>query len=397
MKIAITLLICGFIAVTLTARNALADPTCTVRSVYETNRNMLPTDQPFIVVPGGGAVVNPYFAEPDSPSDADSESVPARRTRLLAGAPQRTQQEVQALFEESRAAMILEITAGRPDAQLSDTQKIMAERIRTIKIEFADGPGSAAGYATTSHRIVLRSKTLSTPKLALIGLFAHEMGHSVDICSLGTSFYSRGSNRSINLGAGVVDADLATHLNDSSAANTEYLIDKSYQDHPEYLAALQRLTRQGYFTRLNTGVTLRQNPARATYQCLQNRSQYRPLPATQQEVCSNTAFNETGAQIWGARILANYLKNAPPLSVQEKLGLFALAQMSTNQQKTEAVGKEKDYNEIFLSEPATQRALGCTPVPGKICMTAFNPSGRASNVTKTDQHSVGANSGWSAQ
>jgi hypothetical protein len=349
---------------------------------------MLPTDQPFIVVPGGGAVVNPYFAEPDRPSDADSESTPARRTRLLAGAPQRTQQEVVALFEESRAAMILEITAGRPDAQLSDTQKIMVERIRTIKIEFTDGPGATAKYITTTHRIFLRRETLSTPKLALIGLFAHEMGHSIDICSLGTAFYSRGSNPSTNLGTGVADVELARSLNESSAVGTEYFIDKGYQDNPEHLAALQRLTRQGYFTRLNTGVPLRQNPARATYQCLQDRSQYSPLPATVPEICAGTSFNEAGAQIWGARILANYLKNAPPLSVQEKLGLFALGQISANPQKGEAESKEKDYNEIFLSEPATQRALGCTPVPGKNCMSAFNPSGRIRTTPSTNESSA---------
>ncbi|MCC6137203.1 MAG: hypothetical protein IT287_01105, partial [Bdellovibrionaceae bacterium] len=143
------------------------------------------------------------------------------------------------------------------------------------------------------------------------------------------------------------------------------------------------LLRNGSLKKVDGGISLDQNPLVPSYNCLSVHQKYKPLPREQAKVCEGTQFTEAGAQIWGARITARYIEKNPPNNSLQALGLFAAGGLDTLMGKGPSQ-KVKDFNSMFLSEPAIQQALGCSPNAQQNCMSLFRPSGSVAQPTKVD-------------
>lgn len=347
---------------------------------------LLPQDKPYIETPGGGAFVNPNYTF--ASSLAEGRRLTEVRKTILEPVRPRSEESSRALVGKIRSQMIDEIKKSSAGGVLTNEQKLMIKRIEKINVVFSDCSHVEARNSNTIYTIQLCSNVNKMPRLALASLIAHEMAHSIDLCSLGRKFLKKtvAETRFDKIWKekfGQAENDLAIRLKAISSPDSIYLLDNSFRE-PSVYSNFSSLIQSGHLQVVDSGVALNLNPALSTYKCLANQvTGYARVPTSEDMACENTSYTESSAQIWAARIVANYVNENPPSSRLEALGLFA---NSTNisfgpgRKSDLANNKEADMNNIYLSEPSLQKLFNCQPEPKQNCMQNFNVQNSTLNV-----------------
>lgn len=350
---------------------------CDLRSIMAENASVFPPNEAVIAVEtGGGGIVNPYFngEDPDAP---EGERPTARRSRLLKNIPDRDKAETEKIISDLKAMMIAEISGS---GTLTPDQQLMINRVNDLKVNLSDCSNVEGSNDSITFEVSLCKNALKMPKLALVSLLAHEIGHSLDLCGLGSSRFHnhRHDLNQINSALPATapvsgDAeDFTRLLSEASASSSPYLLDTSFSSDPQHSARFSALVRASGMRKADNGIPLTRNPLAVTYQCISgNNNHFNALTENREELCRNTDFSEGGAQIWASRLTGRFVAQNPPQSKTEALGL--LANFVSGIQKGPQ-GKEHEMNSIFLSEPSLQRIFNCTPKPTQTCMNTFDPS-----------------------
>lgn len=303
---------------------------CSMRNILSENMGLMPADKEVIEpVRGQGGFINPFYNGPTSAPDGIAEMPSVRKSRLLTGIQPRPLEEANQIVDEIKESM-MRVIAG--EGAQSSHQLLMISRIRDLKINMTNCQGAEGSNDSTTYEIRLCQNALKMPKLALVSLVAHEIGHSLDLCNLGSKRYHNHST-----GARFLDT---TEVDTSNAEITD------------------------------RGIPLNENPLLGSYSCLnQSNNYYRPIPDDRQTLCSDTMFTESGAQIWAARATGQFVKMHPPTR-EEAIGLFANSMTGMNKGTT---NKEQDIDSIYFAEPEIRGMFGCTPKTTQHCLTHFRP------------------------
>lgn len=345
---------------------------CSMRNMLAENAALLPSDKEVIEpVRGQGGFINPNFvAPPQTQREVVMPSV--RRARLLAAVQPRPRAEADQIIAEVKDLMIKEISA---EGQLSPHQQLMINRVRDLEINVTDCTGAEGSNDSSTYKINLCLNTLKMPKLALVSLVAHEIGHSLDLCGLGSKRYKK-NNPDVNLETENEELGGARDLFDDTLAKmsnpaNHFLLDTSVTQRTEQRVQFARIARAGGLEVIDEGIPLHENPLVTTYACLnQADPYYRPLPDNHTTTCNETIYTESGAQIWAAKITGKFVSTYSP-SREEAIGLFANAMSGMNKGTT---NKEHDIDAIYFSDPHIRNMFGCTPKANQNCMNNFRPS-----------------------
>lgn len=266
------------------------------------------------------------------------------------------------LYATVRALFLSEIERSAASAA---TKNLMRKRVLTLELETKQCSSPAetrAVYETSRHLIVVCEQELALSELALVVLLSHEIGHSVDLCTLPVPFYEKKP--------GGPPIRLDPRLDNDSKIVLEGVLDQKHRYFsaspfsrlPAARRQLEKLEKEGRVKRVDQGVPLSSHPLFATYRCLESRSGY---PALRGAQCDLVNHSEPGAQMWAAKVTAAYV-NAKFFSLRK----VDLNSMFGNIQAPKSSGaapggKEKDYNEMFLTTKPVRSAFECTtPVTG---------------------------------
>lgn len=340
-------------------------PECNVSELLASQRQNLGND-PRTVLPSGTSFINPYFVGDRPAESLDEGEGMAARDRVT------SEQQIRSTFENIRQMTAQEIL--RSSSSTPEEKNILLQRLQRLQITFSDSCPPLAANNSLTQTVVVCRRALRLPSLAIVALLAHEVGHTIDLCSLTGTFYTRREPL----------RQLATHLRRRSLSTDEQSFVNQLDQNPgaqSLIAArnipgsepvLAELVRRGAISPADSGMPLARNPVSATYVCL-SQNGYPRSPSSAEEACNSTQYTEPSAQVWSARITAAYIRQNPPATRLDALGLFAAADLSSLIAKGPS-NKVRDFDNIFLSEPSIRQAFGCRPRANQNCMTRFNPT-----------------------
>lgn len=311
----------------------------------------------------------------------------------------RSNAEMMQILNRTRDFLISDIRGGKPVSELHPSQQLMIRRLESIdRLIFKDCPdlrptNPGASYKLLMNSIEVCQQTKSAPEIALISVFGHELGHSIDMVNLGCRVLkvtARGlsipavrTTTSTQAAQEIVmsssqDPFLRPLDPESWAKDLEQIRDSRGRTFNECAfktkaekEALDALIRSGRIEVVDSGVPVLSHPQRSTFACLKNasRSSEPPTSQAQAERGGYFEYGEKSAQIWGARAVARYVASTPTLTPQDALGI---AQFSPIYEK-KVDEKETDLDSIYLSEPALQRTFRCQPTEVQNCLSYFRP------------------------
>lgn len=345
---------------------------CSMRNMLAENAGLMPPDREIIEpVRGQGGFINPnYVAPPSSGGVVEMPSV--RRSRLLGTVQPRPKAEAEQMIREIKDLMIQEITG---EGELSPHQALMIKRVRDLQVNVTDCTGAEGSNDSSSYEISLCLNTLKMPKLALVSLVAHEIGHSLDLCGLGSKRYKKNDPNvnleSVNENLGGSQNLFLDTLGKMSNPGNSFLLDTSVTTTPEQQSQFQKIAAAAGLEVVDQGIPQHENPLAASYACLNGADPYyRPLPENRNTTCNDTLYTESGAQIWAARITGKFVSTYTP-SKEEALGLFANVMAGMNKGTT---NKEHDIDSIYFSDPNIRNMFGCSQKPKQNCLDQFRPA-----------------------
>lgn len=345
---------------------------CSVRDVLNQNLNSFPVDQQIIEpVKGQGGFLNPFYKEPPTPpSNEITERPVQRRARLLNGVTERSETETTQIIQEVKDLLLREIAGS--NVNQSPAQQLMLKRIQDLQVTLQDCNDVEGRNSHAIYEVKLCKNARKMPKLALVSLVAHELGHSIDLCNLGGQRYERPhSHTNLSLPGNIEDENLREFVTEVKESSNPFLLDSPMARTPDSLRQFTQLIEANGFRKVDEGLPLSSNPLIHPFACLAREYKtYKNIPETREELCRGSHHTEAGAQIWAARITGNYMAATSP-TIEEKLGLFA---NSVGSLSKGPAGKEVDMNAIYFSDPNIQRAFGCTPSPQQQCMNEFRPA-----------------------
>lgn len=271
------------------------------------------------------------------------------------------------LFEEVRALFLSEIASLNLE---SKPKELLRKRLLTIqfKTRNCSGSGSArASYFRNQHKIEICEASLNLPEAAQVVLLSHEMGHSMDLCSIGSGFYEVFPGAKQIVFKPTLDHDTAISVDEVMRPETKFLVDSALLANPRGKEILDALIASSKIKKVESGILEDKNPIKNVYRCLAASSGYPALPA-RAEVCNGTAFTEAGAQIWATKVTARYINaNLFHLTGADLYGMFSNVNIVRKAGNQDPSGKEKDYNEMFLKEKSIRSAFACADPPLNSC------------------------------
>lgn len=349
---------------------AQSQPACTARELIA--RERLDPAKTHHVFSDGTAWKNPFAAT--------TAATPI-------GIKPRTEAELNVLLADVRALFIDEISQGRPFDELNPGQQLVIKRLGLLTISTVECTGRQAQGTnhTLESRLEICSSLLSAPIASLVVLLGHELSHSIDISKLGCRLL-RLTNPSLR-----PERQVRSHSTDASvrAEVTTALTTISTAKRPFNECGLSAgsrdvinaLVRSGEVTVVDEGLPPDRNPSGPVLKCLAERynsptSRRVPPPRTQGEAEEGgyREFGEPSAQVWGAHALSLYVKAHPQLMPTDLTAITQLTPIYPDIKVKGISPKERDLNEIYFSDPATQAALRCRPEPNQDCMKRFNIS-----------------------
>lgn len=340
------------------------------------------------------------------------------------------------LFRYSQRQMIEQVTGGRPTSALNEAERSLVERIRRTRVEI-DPDSGAMGGSNSGMSVLLDGGLLTAPEGLAVAIMAHELGHSVDTCTLHGPVFER-SRRftpeevgeqlvTEKVGKGGFTYLESRYAGDGESAvkiyrhligeeNLPLVSQRSMMTHAAGARVLQEQLRRGNLKESLPAVSPAHDPARPVLQCLTEsgplaqamkplerlRPEEAGVPARDPELAAHclSQASEVSADIWGAKVMAAFLKENPPQSEIEKLGLLTPATFETCRDQRRTAGRQpagrardahasfKDrFEQIFMDEPTVQEALGCTSSGSRQCMQRFRGTASGRGVTNEPRSS----------
>ncbi|PIP95306.1 MAG: hypothetical protein COW00_18900 [Bdellovibrio sp. CG12_big_fil_rev_8_21_14_0_65_39_13] len=353
---------------------------CLLRDIFLENSHSLPSNEEMIILPDHTAMMNPLFSGVATPKLA-GEGERERIARMMKNVRGRKQADVFQDFENIRNIFIKTITKGRSENELSQTERIIINRIKgtILKIDSNQCRSAWASNQTMSQTISLCETALKLPKYSLIALLSHEMSHSFDFCNSRHTCYGK-----------VEGQELSTHFFDNTGLDAEEL--KMYKHSvsvffnsdskrgiisplegfgDKQIQHFENLTQRGIIREIDPGIPFKDHPYTQIAQCLHQNfpKNYKEIPLARKDVCSGSNFKELGAQIGGAQALAQFIQEQPPTNSLEKLSIMTLSSPLNfeGKYKNSLTNKEMDFNSIYLSRPSLQQLYNCSPQAQQNC------------------------------
>lgn len=346
-------------------------------------------------------------SDPQTACDIRSLIQKHRPATTTTTAHARSDAEMLQILHRVRESLINDIRGGKAFAELSAAQQLMIRRLESIdRLVFKDCPNQrstnpGASYKLLANSIEVCQQTKTAPEIALVAVFGHELGHSIDLVNLGCRTL-RVTARGISIPAVRPTPSTQASSQTSSEISSEITMTNSrdfysrpldaeaWADNLEKIRdsngrtfndcalktkaekdAMDTLIRSGRVEVVDSGVSVLSHPQRAAFACLRNHWQGPELPTTQEqaEYGGYFKYGEKSAQMWGARAVARYAESKPNLSAQEALGITQFTPIYDSKVHE----KEIDLNSVYFAEPALQRVFHCQPSAKQNCMSRFTP------------------------
>jgi hypothetical protein len=367
---------------------------CTLKDLFGRNERQFGSSDRFISLNDGTQLINPFYqvASVGSvlPNNARSPVNHAPEPELAL----RSIEQILAVAEKARRILLEEVSGGKLAASFTEEQQLMINRLRAVKVKVV--PCAIQRMAPAAHVLtgdtieVCKQAATATPELALLALFAHEFGHSLDPCTLANSAYENPNPRVVLApafeyfyrqsfeGMPVDEGELHDRLLDLKKPGIARILIARGHQAPHTKAAFGKMLASGRLKRIDSGIGVGLQVTAPVLACLHGKNGYPAAPTSLATACDGSEFSEVGAQIWGARVVAKSLEKSGPLPAMQMLGLFAHSQFNMSQKANQFTQKSRDFEAIYLSEPGVQRAFRCEPTEQQICMKQFNTSGTKS-------------------
>ncbi|MBX3019506.1 MAG: hypothetical protein KF767_16585 [Bdellovibrionaceae bacterium] len=349
---------------------------------------------------------------------------------LSAGEIRAREARLRELFQYAQRRMIGYITRGRPASALNESERSLIERIRGTKVDIDTDSGSIGG-SNQGMSVLLNGGLLAAPEGLALGIIAHEIGHSVDTCSSRAPVLERGRRHSREELIGQLveerhskksnsiyyesrypgDSETAVRLFHrlTDEASLPFVLNRTYSTHPVARQLTDSYVARGSLRITAPPVPREANPALPVLQCLDRqgplRGLTRPLAnprdeeahvAAQDPQLASDCMSQSGeviADVWGAKVVADFVRENPPANEMEKIGLAMPAVMEVCDGRSRAPtapttrsprgrGSLQDYRsehasftdrfeQIYFDQPAIQEALGCRNPDGIRCSGRF--------------------------
>lgn len=323
----------------------------------------------------------------------------------------RSTAELTKIFNDTKELLIDEIINGKSVEEWNPYQKIMVDRIRSLKFqvkkctsEERQNPGASNDLLTNTIKIC--GHALDAPQLALVMVLGHEIGHSLDIVNLGcrqfkmktpgirlesyfhatpqeatilkdseiksaTSFIGGHSSNSIPPFDMEVFRDRLKLASDGNGFFNECAF-----ENPKEKQHLDTLLKSNKIEIVDEGIPVSWHPHRKAMSCMAKNAKWEEPPTSQNqaEIGGYFTYGEKSAQIWGARALARHVRLNPQIKANEILGISRFVELNENLSLKGVGEKEIEIDTIYLAEPEIQKRLYCEPNSGQNCMQHFNAS-----------------------
>ncbi len=372
-------------------------PVCNTREIFSKNSDLFPSDQEYIQFPDGSVLMNPLFSGESQFEEGkrDTENM-LSLYKKTGGKSKEFGEEV---FERVREKFIDSIVGSQDISTLSNEQKLLIDRIRRVNLTISDEKcetGVWASFTKATYEVSMCSAALKFPEYALVPLLAHEIGHSIDFCagadkclehSKGVGYTpsldredligkflsknpSSNRERAVDYVARFEDS-LGEFFKNGSTGNEEGVLPSKIGDDDisMFTDFLENLKNKNDIKVVDIGIPISENPLNSVQKCLEDNFHFKPKPDNIPEMCRGAEFTERGAQIWSSKVTGEYLNTYPPVSIHDKMSLMGLSVTSFTSKKNSLrwVGKEEDFNTIFLSNPNIQNVFNCRPLPTQTC------------------------------
>lgn len=283
------------------------------------------------------------------------------------------------LFHEVRSLMRELILQGRSPNQLTDQEASLLSRIETTELgSFTQcGTGATAinaSYRGNEHRVTLCDNLRRLPIPALVGMIGHEIGHSADSCQCQTPHLHTGARERLQ----IPPAQLRRMSNGGDLAQDLQRGTGSLHIVSHALLGQDRLwqdwAREGKVEVRGIAMPLSEYPLNGIRMCLANQAGLMTASTSPQLArsrddhgCNSMGDYETMADVWGAYALEKYFERHPELQGTAALGMFENRKHELCSPKGYPE-TERKLAEIWMSRPATARALGCEPASQHRCL-----------------------------
>lgn len=274
-----------------------------------------------------------------------------------------------ALVEEVRALFLSEISNS---AFSSSEKELLRKRLLKLKVQSVsciENSTKALGtFHTIGYVIEICDRVLEHPAFSLVVLLAHEMGHSMDLCSLSNSFYEVLPGGEVPGFQPPLDFGWRERLKKIYDSKTKLLTDGKLAHEPGAKQFLEKLIAVKKIKLIDKGIPFEHSPLTKSYRCLEKTGKYKALPDDRRTICKN--FSEPGAQIWAAKVSAAYLRaNFYSMSRADLISIFSLMKIETKLGNVlPPRDKEKDFNEIFLPQAIFRSSFECQSPPALSCL-----------------------------
>lgn len=267
------------------------------------------------------------------------------------------------LFRYAQDKMIASVTRGRSESSLSAAERNIVERIRRTRLGEIDTSSGSIGGANGGLEVSLSGGMLTAPEGLAVSILAHEIGHSVDTCALRSPVLertrrhsreellgdlvdevtsSRGGTYLQSRYPGDGEAGVKVFHNLTREEERPLLLSRTYVTHRAAREAVDAVVARGGLRESLSAVDRRHNPALAVLQChasgdgplgqatrpLANlRPQEADIPRQDPALAADclSQAGEVSADIWGARVMAEWVRENPPRHDWDKLGLLTPA------------------------------------------------------------------------
>jgi hypothetical protein len=279
----------------------------------------------------------------------------------------------QATFEEVKNSLLELILAGKSRREdLDPYRRALYDRMNTISFKGLAPEGLCrssrpnAKYNGAAHSFIICPGFLKVDKVNLIRVVAHELSHSIDFCTMMGSMYER------NLSTFPKTASYDPYF----TTRSPYLVTTPNGEAAISPAdSLNLYIQQGHLKILDNGGDPKLYPLASSVSCLKKlKGETDILPSREECALNTTSASEDSADIWSARVVGKYLKDHPFQNELERQAFFFEAvqtickpQIKSMKTGGGAAGVHSSdtfrIDEIFLSNPDIQSAMGCEPLP----------------------------------
>ena len=307
-----------------------------------------------------------YFRNPDYDSSFWSYIYNSGYTSGRISKPR--QDRIVELVGFARESMIRSIQRGRSFESLSTAERSEILRLRTVKFDIEQclsdqSTTCAAGspnayYSGADHHFTICRSAMMLPDLSLLLAIGHELGHAIDPCAMTLSAEAQ-------QGAAILHGDFPQKSELQCFAREGFQQTMSEEQKLAYAHRRVLLDVLGDDSRPGTEAfwLVHQPEVDVVLEWLGEH------PTCANAEGMGNSIRETIADMWAARVLADYRSKHPVKDVYEPFTMFAMFLSGLCGPRANAVGGDSEdvhlpsrarMDRVILTNPDLQKFLGCT-------------------------------------